>query len=205
MLAEQRGLSVAATTPGASQMIGIMPSDGSAAILADGAGLDAGRAAEVVAAAEGIGVLWLLEEVELEPVVALLRAGVMGCLPVEATVGELARALVAVGRGEIALPPSVAASALAALARPTVDDRAAADELTTREREVVDLLVQGRTNKDIAQTMFLSVRTVEAHLRSVYEKLQVRSRTEAVLWAIEQRRDGNHDPDRRPSDRRQPS
>lgn len=174
-------------------MIGITPPDGPAAILADGAGLSAERAAELVAAAEGTGVLWLLEEVELETVVSLLRAGVMGCLPAEATVGELARAIVAVGRGEIALPPSVAAPALAALARPTVDDRRAADELTAREREVVDLLVQGRTNKDIAQTMFLSVRTVEAHLRSVYEKLGVRSRTEAVLWAIEHRRGEGHD------------
>lgn len=193
LLARQPGLSVAETAADLLQMTATASSDGPAAILVDGAGLGAERAAELVAAAGGKGVLWVMEEVELEAVVALLRAGVMGCLGAEASVGELARAVVAVGRGEIALPPPVAAPALAALARPTVADRRAVDELTAREREVVDLLVEGRTNKDIAQTMFLSVRTVEAHLRSIYDKLHVRSRTEAVLWAIEHQRDEGHD------------
>lgn len=187
LLAQQPGLSVAATAAGPAQMTVALSSDGPVAILADGAGLDHEQAAaELVAAAEGAGVLWLLEDVALENVVSLLRAGVIGCLPAHGSVAELTRAIVAVGRGEISLPPSIAARALAALARPMTADRRPADDLTAREREVVNLLARGLTNKDIAQTLFLSVRTVEAHLRSVYDKLDVRSRTEAVLWAIEQ-------------------
>ena len=50
--------------------------------------------------------------------------------------------------------------------------------------EVVRLLGRGLTNKDIAQTLILSVRTVEAHLRSIYGKLGVRTRTEAALWTV---------------------
>lgn len=189
LLAGQPGLSVLGTAPDAQRVAGLVPPDGPTTILADGSGLGADHAAELVAAAGGRGVVWVLEEVEVEPVVALLRAGVLGCLAAEASVGELIRAVVAVGRGEIALPPAVAAPALAALARPMSDDHRAAEELTARERDVVDLLVRGLTNKDIAQMMFLSVRTVEAHLRSIYVKLDVRSRTEAVLWAIEHRRE----------------
>lgn len=189
LLEHQPGLSVAGTGPDASHAAGSVTSDGAAAILADGTGLGVEQAAELVAA-EDAGVLWLLEKLELDAVVALLRAGVMGCLSTEASVGELSRAIIAVGRGEIALPPSVAAAALAALASPVVADRRTPEDLTAREREVVDLLVQGLTNKDIAQAMFLSVRTVEAHLRSIYDKLRVRSRTEAVLWAIERQREG---------------
>ncbi|MCA9946526.1 MAG: response regulator transcription factor, partial [Anaerolineales bacterium] len=50
---------------------------------------------------------------------------------------------------------------------------------------VLTRLAQGMTNKEIAQTLFLSVRTVEAHLHNVYGKLNVASRTEAVLWAVQ--------------------
>jgi DNA-binding NarL/FixJ family response regulator len=59
--------------------------------------------------------------------------------------------------------------------------------LTEREQEVLSFLAQGYTNKDIAQALFLSVRTVEAHLRNIFGKLGVTSRTEAALWAV------NHD------------
>lgn len=47
------------------------------------------------------------------------------------------------------------------------------------------MLAQGLTNKDIAQTLVLSVRTVEAHLHNIYGKLEVASRTESVLWAVQ--------------------
>lgn len=187
LLAQQPAVDVAATAAGPAEMTAETLENGSVAIFVDGAGLGPDAASQIVAAAAGAGVLWLLEEVELETVASLLRAGVMGCLPTDASVAELDRALVAVARGEIALPASIASRALATLARsPAPDGRG--DELTAREHEVVDLLARGLTNKDIAQTLFLSVRTVEAHLRSVYAKLELRSRTEAVLWAIERRR-----------------
>jgi DNA-binding NarL/FixJ family response regulator len=105
----------------------------------------------------------------------------------DAAVGDLARGIIAAGRGEIVLPADLATKALVALARG--EDFQAEPEvtLTLREQQVLDLLAQGLTNKDIAQALILSVRTVEAHLRNIYDKLGVASRTEAALWAV------NHD------------
>lgn len=141
----------------------------------------------------GNGLLFLLESFDLAEVVSLLQAGATGFILRDAQVGDLARAVIATGRGEIVLPPPLAARALAALARGQVPREEPAVSLTEREQEVLGLLANGLTNKDIAQTLILSVRTVEAHLRNVYSKLDVSSRTEAALWAVHNGY-GNEDP-----------
>jgi DNA-binding NarL/FixJ family response regulator len=61
------------------------------------------------------------------------------------------------------------------------------DELTEREREIVDLLAQGLSNKLIASKLYLSVRTVEGHLANIYLRLGVHSRTEAMLMSMKVR------------------
>ena len=55
------------------------------------------------------------------------------------------------------------------------------ETLTRRERELLDLLAKGHRYKEIAETLGISFDTVRAHLRNIYDKLQVRSRTEAVV------------------------
>ena len=130
-----------------------------------------------------LGLLCLVDSYELDQILPLLRAGASGCISRDEPVAELARAIIAVGRGEITLPASIASRALAALARGESPAGDLIEPLSEREAEVLQLLAQGMTNKDIAQTLILSVRTVEAHLRNVFGKLGVRSRTEAALWA----------------------
>jgi DNA-binding NarL/FixJ family response regulator len=184
LLDAQPGIDVVETVPVEAGPGTGMHLSGQGAVLVDGQGVDRAGAGALAAAFGGAGVLWLVDELAVPAVVELLRAGVTGCLPMEASTVELARALVAVGRGELALPASVAAAALGAMAKPRGNGHEAAEALSLREREVVGFLVEGKTNKEIAQGMFLSVRTVEAYLRSIYMKIEVRSRTEAVLWAI---------------------
>ena len=133
----------------------------------------------------GYGLLCLVDAYDLTQVVTLLQAGIIGVMSRNATLPELTRGLIAAARGEIVLPPSLAARALTALARGEVKAHRQLDFLTEREREVLSLLAEGKTNKDIAQLLFLSVRTIEAHLRNIYGKLDVNSRTEAVLWAVQ--------------------
>lgn len=130
------------------------------------------------------GLLALVDDYDLDQLLPLLRAGATGCISRDESVADLARAIIAVGRGEIWLPPAIAGRALAALARgkaPGGDNLI--EPLTGRETDVLRLLAQGLTNKDIAQTLILSVRTIEAHLRNIFGKLNVSSRTEAALWA----------------------
>ena len=130
-----------------------------------------------------LGLLCLVDSYELDQILPLLRAGASGCISRDEPVAELARAIIAVGRGEITLPASIASRALAALARGESPAGDLIEPLSDREADVLQLLAQGMTNKDIAQTLILSVRTVEAHLRNIFGKLGVRSRTEAALWA----------------------
>lgn len=131
------------------------------------------------------GLLFLLDDYDLETVLPLIQAGANGCISRDESRAPLVRALIAVGRDELALPEQVAGDVLLALARDEHPQGGLIDELTEREREVLNQLAMGSTNKDIAQTLMISVRTVEAHLRSVYAKLEVSSRTEAVLWAVQ--------------------
>ena len=133
-----------------------------------------------------LGLLVLVQSYDLSEIIPLLKAGATGCVSRDESVGDLARAIIAAGRGEIVLPPIVAMQALTALAHGESMGPARSapiEPLTDREVEVLRLLAQGLTNKDIAQTLILSVRTIDAHLRSIFGKLNVRSRTEAALWA----------------------
>jgi len=141
-------------------------------------------ARQLRASAPGWGLLFLVPSYDLADIVSLLQAGATGCILRDDSVGDLARAIIAAGRGELVLPPAIAAQALVAIARGEAADHAEPEALSEREAEILRLLAQGLTNKDIAQTLILSVRTVEAHLRNIFAKLGVRSRTEAALWAV---------------------
>lgn len=154
------------------------------AVLIDLPAADPELVRQMRAAAPQAGLLCLVSGYDLPVVVELLQAGVTGVVSREERGTDLARALIAAGRGEIVLPPAIAARALAALARGERAAGALIEPLSEREIDVLRLLAQGLTNKDIAQTLLLSVRTVEAHLRNVYGKLGVHSRTEAALWAV---------------------
>lgn len=156
-----------------------------AAILVDVAHPSSMLATELSQVAPKTGLLFLVESYDLETILPLIRAGANGCISRNASRAQLVRALIAVGRDELALPEQVAGDVLIALAREQHPGGGLIEELTERERQVLNQLAMGLTNKDIAQELMISVRTVEAHLRSVYMKLDVNSRTEAVLWAVQ--------------------
>ncbi len=116
---------------------------------------------------------------------AWLDAGASGLVLETSPLEELLDAIRQVARGETYLPRDLAQDFVASLAFTEISHNTPIEPLTDREREVVRLLAQGLSNKDIAQRLHLNVRTVEGHLANVYGKLQVKSRTEAALWAVQ--------------------
>ncbi len=130
-------------------------------------------------------VLVLTAREEEQYVIRLLRAGAVGYLPKTVDLGGLLEAIRGVARGESVLPPSIASVVVRYLAG---EEGVEEDlpPLTDRELEVLALVAGGLTNRDIAQQLSISVRTVEAHLTHIYNKLGVCSRTEAVVRAMQQ-------------------
>src|SRR4030067_476725 len=130
------------------------------------------------------GALVIMRTYDHREIAPLLRAGAMGVLTRDSSVAELVSGLVASARGELVLPGSLTGEVLADILGTPSSDAEAPPVLSPREDEVLRLLARGQTNKSIAQDLLLSVRTVESHLRAIYAKLHVASRTEAVLWAV---------------------
>jgi DNA-binding NarL/FixJ family response regulator len=133
-----------------------------------------------------VGVLVLTVHDDDQYVFALLEAGAAGYLLKDVEGHELVHAIEAVHAGESVLHPAITHKVLARLAGGAPDSvqPSAGHELTEREHEVLELAARGLPNKEIAAALELSVRTVEAHLSRVFHKLEVGSRTEAVLHGL---------------------
>jgi DNA-binding NarL/FixJ family response regulator len=111
----------------------------------------------------------------------ILRAGARGYLLKDAVDEDLIAAVRAVSRGEGYLSPGVADAVLTDYRQHVTDP---IDLLTSREREVLQLIAEGKTNKEIATTLNLSVYTVDAHRGRIMEKLNLHSTGELVRFAI---------------------
>jgi two-component system, NarL family, response regulator LiaR len=113
-----------------------------------------------------------------------IQAGAAGYLLKDAQPSEVARAVRAAHAGEALLDPAVAARLVDAIAQaPGEEPR---ERLTPRERQVLELIAQGRPNKLIARELEISEKTVKAHVSRVLEKLGVSDRTQAALYAVRQ-------------------
>ena len=123
-----------------------------------------------------------------EDVFAALRAGAVGYLLKDVSADRLVEAIQAAARGESVLQPSVAARVVARVARmpeevPRRRPQPLVVPLSDRELDVVRLLAEGRSNREIAAALFLAEGTVKNHVTNVLTKLGVRDRTQAALHA----------------------
>ena len=123
-----------------------------------------------------------------EDVIAVVRAGARGYVTKSISAAELVDAVRRVDEGDAVFSPRLAGFVLDAFAGslpPDVDPEL--DQLTTREREVLQHLARGYLYKEIAQRLGISVKTVEAHVSAVLRKLQLTNRHELARWAVSRR------------------
>ena len=123
--------------------------------------------------------------IEEEKVTSALEAGASGYVLKDAEADEVARAIRAAYAGEVHLDPAVArllAQRMRNKKSPTED---LVEPLTDREKDVLRLLGQGKSNKDIGADLFITERTARTYVSNILGKLGLASRTQAALWAVE--------------------
>ena len=149
-----------------------------------------GEAVIAAVAPERPGVRFLALSVSdaAEDVIAVIRAGARGYVTKTISGDELAAAIERVAEGDAVFSPRLAGFVLDAFrSGERVGGDAELDELTPREREVLQLIARGYLYKEIAGRLSLSVKTVESHVSSVLRKLQLSTRHELTRWATEHR------------------
>jgi DNA-binding NarL/FixJ family response regulator len=133
----------------------------------------------ILAADPDARVVVLTSLTDRERILGALDAGALGYLLKDAEPEAIHEALRAAARGESPLAPKAAAELLASRAeRPT-----GGIELTARERDVLELVIRGDANKQIARKLGISEKTVKGHLTNLFQRIGVQDRTQAALWA----------------------
>lgn len=110
-----------------------------------------------------------------------LRAGALGYVLKESANAELVEAVRAATEGRTYLQPQLGARLAAEPAKPETSE----DDLSDRETEVLQLIALGHTNTEVAEQLYLSVRTVESHRAHIQQKLRLSTRAELVRYALE--------------------
>jgi two-component system, NarL family, response regulator LiaR len=124
-------------------------------------------------------VVALTSVLEYASVTRAIKAGAIGYLLKHTEADELCRAIRAGAAGKVQLAPEAASSLINEVRAP-----ASPEALTERETEVLKLIARGKANKEIAGELFIDETTVKSHVHSILSKLNVRSRTQAVLYSV---------------------
>lgn len=152
-------------------------------------GVDAAR--EIRSALPSTRIIMLTVSDEEDDLFDALKAGADGYLLKEISIEEVADAVRAVAGGQSLISPSMASKMFdefrSLAARATESEEVPAPNLTAREMEVLRLMAQSKSNRDIAATLYISENTVKNHVRNILEKLHLHSRMEAVMYAMRKR------------------
>ena len=139
---------------------------------------------QVRASVPGTKIVMLTMHADQEVLANAIRAGACGYLVKDCSTEEIADAVRMASNGDTALSPQLAASMLDEVRKldmaPAREDRV----VTKREEEVLQLIADGCSTSEVAEQMYISQKTVKNHLASIYQKLDARDRTQAVLQAV---------------------
>jgi DNA-binding NarL/FixJ family response regulator len=162
--------------------------------LPDVSGIDATR--RILETNPSIGILIITMSENDESLFAAMRAGARGYIPKDADSEELLRGIRAAAVGEVIFGASIAHRMMSFFSTGRSASAAPFPELTEREREILELIAAGRSNAEIAQRLSITSKTVRNHVANVFNKLQVVSRSQAIVRAREAGLGTDGEPDR---------
>jgi two-component system nitrate/nitrite response regulator NarL len=144
-----------------------------------GGGIQAAQ--KIAAACPATRIIMLTVSEDEDDLLAAMKAGASGYVLKGVSARELAGVVRGVSSGEVYVAPSLAFSLLREMSTPRPNDPFA--ELSTRERQVLELVANGRSNQEIGLKLGLAEKTIKHYMTNILTKLQVRSRVEAALLA----------------------
>lgn len=125
-----------------------------------------------------------------EDIVEVVNAGVWGFIMKDATLEDLARTIRSVAAGAKVLPPQMTSSLFSQIAKEALNagESAAIESvrMTARERQVIDLIAEGLSNKEIAARLEIAAHTVKSHVRNIMEKLALHTRLQIAAYSYRQ-------------------
>jgi DNA-binding NarL/FixJ family response regulator len=150
-------------------------------------GLDTAEILSVIKS-KGIKSLVITTHADDNTIIEALKAGASGYLSINTTTGELVKAIRAVHKGEMWIERKM----ISKIIEKGTDDQVTTKErfntdkeqLTPREQQVLALLTEGYTNKEIANKLFISEKTVKSHMNNIFKRLNVSGRLQAIVYAI---------------------
>lgn len=129
-------------------------------------------------------VLILTQHENRDYILSAVKAGVAGYIPKKALGSDLISAIHSVNRGDSFLYPSAAATALFDSYRKQPIEVEPYGELTPREREILKLIAEGHSSREVADILVISIKTVNGHRSKIMEKLDLHNRTELIKYAL---------------------
>jgi DNA-binding NarL/FixJ family response regulator len=146
-------------------------------------GIDAAR--QILAEVKGVKVIALSMHSDWHYVDGMLRAGVSGYLLKDCASDELIHCIHVVQTGRTCLSPGITGCLVNEYLHPTAENAQAARlQLSDREREVLQMIAEGRSTKEIADSLFISVKTVETHRKNIMRKTNLHTVADLVKYAI---------------------
>ena len=189
LLRNEPGIDVVATAAGADEAVRALREQRPDVVLLDVAlPENAWLVRGLITAVPGTRIVALAVPDSEQEVVALAEAGIVGYVTRAASVGDLVAVVQAVTRGETLCSPRMVASLFQHIATLTLKQSPANESrLTQRELEILELIEEGLSNKEIARHLTIEISTVKNHVHNILQKLNVSSRTEAAVRARGQR------------------
>ena len=139
---------------------------------------------KIIAAHPNIKVIVLTSFTEDDKVFSAIKAGAVGYLLKDVSPPDLAKAIQAVHSGETHLHPDITKKLMNQFVNPKSGTEIIPENLTPREMEVLQLVAQGLSNKELGKELTISEKTVKTHLSSIYSKLNLSDRTQAAIYAL---------------------